>query len=33
VRARCRGGAVAWVAGVLAVQGTQGAWWPGQQEI
>ena len=31
VRARCGGGA--WVAGVLAAPGTQGSWWPGQQEI
>ena len=33
VRARCGGGAGAWVAGVLAAPGTQGAWWLGQQEI
>ena len=33
VRARCGGGAAAWVTGVLAVPGTQGSWWLGQQEI
>ena len=33
VRARCGGGAAAWVAGVLAAPGTQGSWWPGQHEI
>ena len=33
VRARCGGGAAAWVAGVLAAPGTQGGWWLGQQEI
>ena len=33
VRARCGGGAGAWVAGVLAAPGTQGAWRLGQQEI
>ena len=33
VRARCGGGAPAWVAGVLAAPGTQGSWWQGQQEI
>ena len=33
VRARCGGGAAAWVAGVLAAPGTQGSWWLGQQEI
>ena len=33
VRARCGGGATAWVAGVLAAPGTQGSWWLGQQEI
>ena len=33
MRARCGGGAAAWVAGVLAAPGTQGSWWPGQQEI
>ena len=33
VRARCGGGAAFWVAGVLAAPGTQGSWWPGQQEI
>jgi len=32
-RARCGGGAAAWVAGVLAVPGTQGSWWLGQKEI
>ena len=32
-RARCGGGAAAWVAGVLAAPGTQGSWWLGQQEI
>ena len=32
-RARCGGGAAAWVSGVLAAPGTQGGWWPGQQEI
>ena len=33
VRARCGGGAAAWVAGVLAAPGTQGGWQLGQQEI
>ena len=33
VRARCGGGAAAWVAGVLAAPGTRGSWWLGQQEI
>ena len=33
MRARCGGGAAAWVAGVLAAPGTQGSWWLGQQEI
>ena len=33
VRARCGGGAVAWVAGVLAAPGTQGSCRLGQQEI
>ena len=33
VRARCGGGAAAWVAGILAAPGTQGGWPPGQQEI
>ena len=33
VRARCGGGAAAWVAGVLAEPGTQGGWQLGQQEI
>ena len=33
VRARCRGGAAAWVTKVLAAPGTQGSWRPGQQEI
>ena len=33
VRARCGGGAAAWVAGVLAAPGTQGSWRLGQQEI
>ena len=33
MRARCGGGAAAWVAGVLAAPGTQGGWWLGQQEI
>ena len=30
VRARCGGGAVAWVTGVLAAPGTQGSWLLGQ---
>ena len=33
VRARCGGGAAAWVAGVLAAPGTQARWRLGQQEI
>ena len=33
VRARCGGGAASWDSGVLAAPGTQGGWWPGQQEI
>ena len=33
VRARCGGGAAAWVAGVLAASGTLGSCWLGQQEI
>ena len=33
MRARCGGAAAAWVAEVLVVPGTQGSWWPGQQEI
>ena len=33
VRARCGGGAAAWVAGVLAAPGTQGSWRLGQQEM
>ena len=33
VRARCGGGATAWVTGVLAAPGTQGSWWLGKQEI
>ena len=33
LRARCRGGAAAWVTGVLAAPGTEGSWWLGQQEI
>ena len=32
VRARCGGGAAAWVTGVLAAPGTQGGWRLGQQE-
>jgi len=32
VRARCGGGAAAWVAGVLAAPGTQGSWRLGQQQ-
>jgi len=31
-RARCGGGAAAWVTGVLAARGTQGDWQLGQQE-
>ena len=33
VRASCGGAAAAWVSGVLAAPGTQGSWWPEQQEI
>ena len=33
VRARCGGGAAAWVTGVVAAPGTQGSWQLGQQEI
>ena len=33
VRARCGGGAAAWVTGVPAAPGTQGGWQLGQQEI
>ena len=33
MRARYRGGAAAWVAGVLAAPGTQGSWQLGKQEI
>ena len=33
VRARCGGGAAAWVAGVLAAPGTQGSWWLSRQEM
>ena len=33
VRARCGGGAAAWVAGFLAAPATQRSWWLGQQEI
>ena len=33
VRARCGGGAAAWVAEVLAATDTQGSWQLGQQEI
>ena len=33
VRARCGGGAAAWVAGILAAPGTQGSWQLGQQGI
>ena len=33
VRARCGGGAAAWVSGALAAPGTQGSWRRGQQEI
>ena len=32
MRARCGGGAAAWVAGVLAAPGTQGSWRLGQQK-
>ena len=30
MRARCGGGAAAWVTGVLAAPGSQGSWWLGQ---
>ena len=33
VKARCGGGAAAWVTGVPAAPGTQGCWLLGQQEI
>ena len=33
VKARCGGGVVVCVAGVLAAPGTQGSWWLGKQEI
>ena len=33
LRARCGGGAAAWVAGVLAAPGPQGHWKLGKQEI
>ena len=33
VRARCGGGATAWVTGVLAAPGTQRSWWLGEQKI
>ena len=33
VRARCGGGAAAWVAGILAAPGTQGSLRLGKQEI
>ena len=33
LRARCGGGAAAWVAGVLAAPGTQEHWKLGKQEI
>ena len=33
VRARCGGGAAAWVTEVLAGAGTQGSWRLGQEEI
>ena len=33
VRARCGGGAAAWVAEILVAPGTQGSWRQGQQEI
>jgi len=33
VRARCGGGAAAWVSGVLATPGNQGSWQLGQQEV
>ena len=33
VRAKCGGGAAAWVSGLLAATSTQRSWWLGQQEI
>ena len=33
VRARCGGGAAAWVTGFLVAAGTQGGWQLTQQEI
>ena len=33
MKARYGSGIAACVAGVLAAPGTQGSWWPGQQEI
>ena len=33
MRAKCGGGAAAWVAGVLAAPGSQGNWQLGKQEI
>ena len=33
MRARCGGGAAAWITAVLAARGTQGSWWLGQQDI
>jgi len=33
VRARCGGGAAAWVTGILAAPGTQGSWWLRPWEI
>jgi len=33
MKARCGGGAAAWVTGVLAAPGTQGNWRLGKQEI
>jgi len=33
MKAKCEGGAAAWVAWVLAALGTQGSWQLGQQEI
>ena len=33
VKARCGGGAAAWVTGVLAAPCTQGSWWLGKQEM
>ena len=32
IRAKCGGGAAAWVTGVLVAPGTQGSWHLGQQE-